>query len=121
MWLKVFVYTAPTSGGAATIQAVLQDSPDNSVWTDRLIGTAIAVAAAVIGSELLATRMLQSHARYVRVVYRIGTAVLTAGTFISYLTPEQDVHDLSQRKATGRVTPPTGAADESFANGVLGS
>ncbi len=121
MWLEVLVQTAGVSGGGGTITAVLQDSPDNITWTDRQVGASTAAASAVVGSKLLKVRLKESLARYVRVIYRIGTAVFTAGTYIAYLTPDTDVFDLSQRQATGTVSAPSGASDESVSNGVLAS
>lgn len=121
MWLEVLVQTAGVSGGGGTITAVLQDSPDNSTWTDRQVGSTITAANAVVGSKLIKVRLKESLARYIRVIYRIGTAVFTAGTYVSYLTPDVDVFDLSQRQSTGVVTEPSGASDEAVANGVLAS
>ncbi len=123
LWAIARVITAFVSAGGGTIQAVLQDSPDNVTWTDRLLGTAVAAATAVQGYDLLNSRVYFSPkpARYLRVVYRIGTAVFTAGAVASFLTPDQDVADLSQRKATGVVAKPTGASDMSVANGVFSS
>lgn len=121
LFLKTVVNTAFTSGGSATIQIVLQDSADNSSWADVILGKAIAVADAVAGVDLFGRRLPNTLRRYIRVVYRIGTAAMTAGKVICFLTPEQDLFDASQRAATGTITAPTGALDESTANGVLGS
>ncbi len=121
MWLNVFVQTAGVSGGGGSIQAVLQDSPDNITFMDRQLGPVVAAASVLAGTKLLNVRLKESLARYVRVVYRISTAVFSAGTYISFLTPDEDVFDLSQRQSTGQVTAPSGASDESVANGVLAS
>lgn len=122
-FLIVRAQAAGVSGGGGSIQAVLQDSADNVTFADVVAGNVIAAASVVLGSDLLNVRMLLTPKlrRYVRVVYRITTAVFTAGTFLSWLTPDEDAFDLSQRKSTGTVTKPTGAADMSVANGVLGS
>lgn len=119
LWLIVRVQVTATSNGSATVQAVLQDSPDNATWTDRLVGSAIAVASVTAGSDLLNARIPSKLARYLRVIYRVGTAALTAGTFLSFLTLDEDRHDLSQRETGTTVSEPTGALDESAANGVL--
>lgn len=121
MWLEIVVNVAGVSAGGGTIQAVLQDSPDNVTWTDRQLGAVTTAANAVVGAKLIKVRLKESLARYVRVIYRIATAVFTAGTYIAYLTPDVDVFDLSQRQATGTVSEPSGASDEAVANGVLGS
>ncbi len=120
MWLQILVAVAGVSGGGGTIQAVLQDSPDNVTWTDRQLGAVITAANAVVGSKLLNVRLKESLARYIRVVYRIGTAVFTAGTYIAFLTPDVDIFDLSQRESTGTVAEPSGAMDESVNQGVFG-
>lgn len=121
MHLIVRVQTAGSSSGSGTIQAVLQDSADNVTYTDRQLGAVITAAAAVAGADLLNVRLMNPLARYVRVVYRIATAVFQAGTYISFLTQDRDVYDLSQRQATGTISAPTGAANEAEANGVLAS
>lgn len=118
-WIIIRAQAAGVSAGGGTIQAVVQDSPDNVTWTDRILGAAIAAANVTVGSDLLNIRLLPSHARYIRVIYRIATAAFTAGTYLSFLTPDEDLHDLSQRKATGTVSKPSGALDDSTANGVL--
>lgn len=118
-WLMVLVQAAGVSGGGGTIQVVLQDSPDNVTWTDRALGAATAAASVTVGSHLYALRIGSAMARYIRVVYRIGTAVFTAGTYISFLTLEKDLFDLSERQSTGTVSEPTGAMDEAVNQGVL--
>jgi hypothetical protein len=86
LWINVLINTTVTSGGAATVQAVFQDSPDNSTWTDRLIGASFALAASVAGVILLQVQPPVGTQRYQRIVYRIGTAVLTAGKFDAYMS-----------------------------------
>lgn len=121
--LKAVVTTAFTSAGStATVAVVLQDSADNVTYADVLVGKANLVTALVAGFDGFAgQRIAQSLRRYVRVVYRVAVQDVTAGTLVVFLTPEQDLFDLSQRQATGTIAAPTGAADESVANGVLNS
>lgn len=121
MHVIVRVQQAGVSGGGGSIQAVVQDSPDNVTFTDRILGPVTAAASVVAGSDLLNVRLINPLARYVRVIYRITSAVFTAGTYISFLTQDRDVYDLSQRQATGTIAAPTGAANEAEANGVLAS
>jgi hypothetical protein len=64
-YLQVFAVT----GTSVTVK--LQDSPDNSVWTD-VVGGAF-TAATVPGAQRIATSNAQTVARYLRVV--------TSGTF----------------------------------------
>lgn len=114
---------ALASSGGGTVQAVIQDSPDNVTFTDRVVGAVIAAADAKAGTDLLNVRMplTPKLARYVRIVYRVATAVFQSGKVISYLTPDEDAFDLSQRKDAVVVSEPTGALDESTDNGVFSS
>lgn len=86
LWINAVVATAPTSSGAATIQAVLQDSADNSSWADVLAGTAFAYTAATAGTVLLQVQPPTGLRRYVRIAWRVGTAALTAGAFTAYVS-----------------------------------
>lgn len=88
----VICTTAPTSGGAATIQAVLQTSVDNATYTDALIGPSFAYTAVVAGTMLLQARLPVGLKRYLRVAYRIGTAVLTAGNFSAFLSKDTQAY-----------------------------
>jgi hypothetical protein len=74
-----------TSSGSATVQAVIQDSPDNSAWTTKVAGPSLAVANVVAGTEMLGVPLPTNLQRYIRVAYVIGTAALTAGTFNAFL------------------------------------
>jgi hypothetical protein len=120
MFLKCVIQTALlASGGASSIQVVLQDSADNSSFADLVAGPVVAKANAVIGVDLAGFRVPIKARRYLRVVYRVITNDVTTGKLLTFLTPDQDYADLSQRPATGTVSAPTGAMDESIANGVL--
>ena len=121
MWLYVKAQASSVSAGGGTIQAVLQDSPDNITWTDQLLGPVTTVANSAANNVLLRARIPAILQRYVRVIYRIATAVFTAGTYIALLVPDTDIIDLSQRKAEPQTSAePTGAMDESVNQGVLG-
>lgn len=88
LWVNVVVKTAMTSAGSATMQAVLQDSADNATFADVALGPALAynATAAAAGSSLLRIQPPVGMRRYWRTVYRIGTAVLTGGTFDAYVS-----------------------------------
>ena len=90
LWVQVVARTMPTSGGAATVQAVLQNSADNVTWVDVTSGPAMPVANITNGYHLLRIQppVLQNPGmlRYWRIVYRIGGAALTAGTFDAYVS-----------------------------------
>ena len=86
LWVNAVVNTTATSGGAATIQAVLQDSADNATFADVAAGPAVAVANATAGTVLLQIQPPPGMRRYWRIVYRIATAALTAGKFDAYIS-----------------------------------
>jgi hypothetical protein len=86
LWINALINTTATSGGSATIQAVLQDSADNSTFADVIAGPAVAVASAVAGLSLLQVQPPTGMRRYWRIAWRIGTAVLTAGKFDAYVS-----------------------------------
>jgi hypothetical protein len=89
-YIVVKINTAVTSGGSATVQAVLQTSTDNSTFTDVVSGVAKTVGtdSVIAGVSLLKTRLPAGLSRYIRVVYRIGTAVLTAGKFDAFIAKD---------------------------------
>jgi hypothetical protein len=84
LWINVTVNTTATSGGSATMQAVLQDSADNATFADVVAGPATAVAALLVGTVLLQVQPPVGMRRYWRIVYRGAVAVLTAGKFDAY-------------------------------------
>lgn len=90
LWFNIRVGTTATSGGAATIQGVIQVSDDAATWTDLLAGIAAPVANALAGYDLLRVQppliSFGSPSRYFRAVIRVGTAVLTAGKFDAYVS-----------------------------------
>lgn len=86
LWVNVTVNTTATSGGSATIQAVLQDSADNATFADVASGPVVAVASATAGTVIFQLQPPPGMRRYWRIAYRIGTAVLTAGKFDAYVS-----------------------------------
>lgn len=79
------VDTTFTSGGAATMQVVLQTSADNATWVDAAIGPVIALAGMTAGTVVYNQILPIGLRRYLRVAYRVGTAVYTAGNISSFL------------------------------------
>lgn len=79
------VGTAFTSGGAGTLQLVLQDSADNSSWADIEVSPVYALAALTVNKILRQGRIPVGTRRYLRVAYRIATAAMTAGTVDAYI------------------------------------
>ena len=85
IWVKAHCSTAPTSGGAATVQAVLQDSADGATFADVVAGPALLYSGIVLGQTMLAVQPPPGMRQYFRVVWRIAVAVLTGGTFDAYV------------------------------------
>ncbi|HEV2133797.1 MAG TPA: hypothetical protein VGR47_05995 [Terracidiphilus sp.] len=86
LWVQGICSTTPTSSGGATIQAVLQDSADNSSFADVAVGPVLPYTAVAAGTQQLAIQPPPNMRRYWRVVWRIGTAALTAGKFDAFIT-----------------------------------
>lgn len=86
LWLNAQVATTVTSGGAATVQAVLQDSADNATFADVLSGPVTALAALTAGAPLLILQPPVGLRRYFRVVWRVAGAALTGGTFSAFVS-----------------------------------
>ena len=86
LWINAVVDTTATSGGAATVQAVLQDSADNSTFADVVAGPVTALAGLTAGATLLQVQPPVGMRRYFRIVWRVGTAALTAGKFTAYVS-----------------------------------
>lgn len=100
LWLIAQVNTAATSGGSATIQAVLQTSVDNSTWTDVVSGPVVAVASATAGAIIATLGLPVGLKRYIRVAWRIGTAVLTAGTFSAFFVRNIQLQQYGAKRFT---------------------
>ena len=127
MWLVVRVTTAFTSASStATYQAVLQESVDNSTYTDIVASPAYLISDGTLAdnSVLLAVKLPQIKKRYIRLAHRIGVDTITAGTIQAFLTPDISMVDLSMRDATTTVSMPTGAMNQAASatyTGVLDS
>lgn len=85
-WINAVVDTTAASGGAATMQAVLQDSADGSTFADFSAGPVVALANIKQGAVLLQMPVPTGMRRYFRIAWRVGTAVLTAGKFTAYIS-----------------------------------
>jgi hypothetical protein len=86
LWVQALCSTAVTSAGAATVQAVLQDSSDNATWVDVVAGPVIGKAALLAGTVMLAVQPPPGMLQYWRISWRIATAVLTAGAFDAFVS-----------------------------------
>jgi len=87
-WINAVVNTTFTSGGSATIQAVLQDSADNSTFADVLAGPVVPVASATAGAVLLQACPPLGLRQYIRIAYRVATAAMTAGKVDAYISSD---------------------------------
>lgn len=88
LFLQIATVAAVTSGGAATVQFVLQTDDNSSFSSPRefpLTG-AVALAALTANTVQYRGRLPVGLERYLRVVYRIGTATTTAGTATAFFT-----------------------------------
>ena len=88
LFLQISTVAAVTSGGSATVQFVLQCDDNTSFSSPKefpLTG-AVALAALTANTVQYRGRLPIGLERYLRVVYRIGTATTTAGTATAYFT-----------------------------------
>jgi len=76
------------AGAGSSIQAVLQDSADNSSFADVMGGPVIALAAALVNTPLAKMRLPLGLRRYLRVAYKTTGATSTGGTASSYLAKD---------------------------------
>ncbi len=103
LYLLCEVVTAFASGGSATLQVEVQDSPDNSTWTVRYQSPAIAVTSLVQGYKFLVGAMLSQQGtpgRYIKLTFVIGTAAMTAGTIKAAFVPALDAQPVYPRNYT---------------------
>lgn len=90
MWLQIQLNAAVTSGGAATVQFVLQTATD-AAFTSPLefpLTPARALAALTANSVQFQGRLPVGLRRFIRVVYRIAAATTTGGTVTTFLAED---------------------------------
>jgi hypothetical protein len=86
--IMVTIGTAVTSGGAATLQPVLQTADDVSFSTNLTeypLRSALALTALTANTNIYVGRLPVGLRRFIRIVYRIGTATTTAGTVSTHI------------------------------------
>ncbi|HVW78513.1 MAG TPA: hypothetical protein VHB45_12930 [Alloacidobacterium sp.] len=86
LWVQAICTTTATSGGGATVQAVLQDSADSVTYADVVAGPAVPVASVVAGKVLLDVQPPPGMRQYWRIAWRVATAALTAGKFDAFIS-----------------------------------
>lgn len=91
--LQVHLGSGVTSAGAATVQFILQTDDNIGFSSPREfpLTAALALAALTTNSVQYRGRLPMGLERFVRLVYRIGTATTTAGTVTAFLA--QDVQN----------------------------
>lgn len=91
IWLNVVVTETVTSEGAATVTFKLQESADNSSFSDTILVTGtVAKATLTAGHTVIKAPLPSGLKRYLRMEYTIGTAALTAGKFTACLSMQPD-------------------------------
>ena len=98
--LLVKVSTTFTSGGAGTLSVAIQGAPDNGSgapgsYTTWWTSPTYALATLVAGARLLNMDFPRPPAgvavpRFVRLLYTVGTATMTAGAVSAYLVLDRD-------------------------------
>ena len=128
VYVKVADGAGFTTGSAATIQVVLQDAAETSssddtpgTYADILVGNVFTAAQAASDVILLAARIPTNARKFLRLVYRIGTGTMTAGTVIGFLTLDKDVIDQALRSTVYAAFSQSGQIAESVSNSVLDS
>lgn len=84
------VSTTFASAGAATLSFAVQGSVDNSAWTTMMVSPTYALANLVAGAQLGVSGLPniapgQALPRYLRLLWTVGTATMTAGAVIAGL------------------------------------
>jgi len=87
--LVVNVVTACSSSTATTVTFAIQDSADNSTFTDVVVSPAVSAASLTLGAEPFRTILPRTLRRYVQVNYTVTTGALAAGAFTAYLTEDR--------------------------------
>lgn len=87
--LVINCITATSSATASTVTFALQDSADNTTFTDVIVSPAVAKASLTAGAEVFRVVLPRTLQRYVQVNYTVAVGNLTAGTFTAYLTDDR--------------------------------
>jgi hypothetical protein len=105
MKLLVQIGTTVTSGGAATLQVAVEGAPDNGsgspgsynimAQSDVFAKGLLVAGARLLDIDMPRPQPAQPIPRFLKLVYIIGTAAITAGTVTSYLV--LDRHDLPEQ------------------------
>ena len=79
--VNVTVGSEAVVGTTSLVQAVLEESADNSTYTTLLAGVAIAEATLVAGAVMLRAVVPDNNKRYLRISYTVTVNDLSAGFF----------------------------------------
>lgn len=101
-YLVARIGTAVLSAGAATLQPVLQSATDAAFTTpdEYPMTGAIAKAALTANTVIARMRLPLGLKRYLRVVWRIGTATTTAGTGDAFIVKDVDAQQYLPKNFT---------------------
>lgn len=87
VYLNCVVDTAFASGGGSgTLSFSLQDSADNSDYSDVIIASAINEADLIEGKRVLKTALPNGLRQYLRVNYTVASGPFTAGKVNTFLS-----------------------------------
>lgn len=88
-WLVVSVNTAFTTSASGTLTVALQDCATvGGSYATVIAGETHAVTALVKGFKILCVPLPAEHARFLKLVYTIGTGAMTAGAIDAYITTD---------------------------------
>jgi hypothetical protein len=91
MWVTIFVGTAVTAAGAATVTFSLESDSTTDLATSptvHYVSAAIGKATLVAGYAAVRVQLPSGdYERYLGVRYTVATGPLTAGTFTAFLHP----------------------------------
>lgn len=92
LWLNVLITTAATSGGAAVLGFVLEESTDNNTFTTvpGALTTGVALATCAVGYMPLRQPLAGVTKRYLRMRYTVETAALTTCKVSAWLGEPHD-------------------------------
>lgn len=83
--IAITVTEAAAATGAATVVVTLQESSDNSTFTDVVSSAAIGKATLVAGYQFFMKVPADLSKRYLRMNYTVATGPLTAGKFSAHM------------------------------------
>lgn len=93
LWLIVRVNTTFTSGGAGTVVVTALHDTEAAFGDDPVTfftSALLAIADLVAGETIVKTRLPANMGAFMKCVYTVATADMTAGKLDAFLTPDVD-------------------------------